>query len=348
MLKVGIVGLPNAGKTTLFNALTRAGAEVATYPFTTIEKNIGIAQIPDKRLEKIGELLKPKIVTHATTEFVDIAGLVAGASKGEGLGNKFLAHIREVDAILHLVRCFEDVEVSGTVEPLKDIETVKLELALADLDFVEKKIGKLQKAAKSGNEAIKTELESLQRIKDSIQKDESIKHSKGYNLLTTKPCLYLLNLSEKDLTSKNFTVPDQIRNSLGSEKIVLISAKIEEELSELERNEREEYRKELGIEDFTLDVVIEESYNLLNLIKFYTIKGEETRAWSIKEGSKIIDAAYKIHTDMGKGFIRAEVFSYDDLLSCSSVSRLKDAGLLKIEGRDYLLKDGDIVLIKFH
>ncbi len=352
-MKIGITGYPNVGKSTLFNALTGASAQVANYPFTTVDKNVGIAPIPDSRLEELASILHPEKLTPATVRFVDIAGLIKGASKGEGLGNKFLAHIREVDCLVHVVRAFKNpelVHVHGRVEPISDIQAVNLELFLADLDVVEKKIEKIGKKVEA-----REELLFLEDVRSSLEKGESLvveggkkkRYLRECNLLTAKPCIYVLNMDEGDLASGKLQELEKVRGFLGEVKVLAISAKSEYELSLLESSERAVMRKELGLEDFSLDRIIDETYNMLNLIRFYTIKGEETRAWTLPQGSKVLEAAYKVHTDMGDKFIKAEVFPFDDLVKCGSPHVLRERGLAKVEGKDYVVQDGDIILVKF-
>lgn len=352
-MEIGIIGYPNVGKSTLFNALTGAHAPVANYPFTTVDKNVGIVPIPDPRLELLNSILHPSKLTPATIKFVDIAGLMRGASKGEGLGNRFLAHIREVDCLVHVVRAFDDpevVHVHGKVDPISDIESVNLELFLADLDRVERRIEKVRKKVEA-----REELSFLEEIKSSLAQGEipRLKHGKEesylkeYNLLTTKPCLYVLNMDEEDLAKGNFQKVEEVEKFLGKQTLLPISVKSEYELSLLESSERATMRRELGLENFSLDRIVEESYNMLNLIRFYTIKGEETRAWTLPRGCTVLEAAYRIHTDMGEKFIRAEVFSFDDLEKYGSTQILRDKGLIKVEGKDYIVRDGDIILIRF-
>jgi len=352
-MQIGIIGYPNVGKSTLFNALTGAGAPVANYPFTTVDKNVGIVPIPDRRLEKLNSILRPEKLTPATVKFVDIAGLVKGASKGEGLGNRFLAHIREVDCLLHLVRAFEDPElihVHGRVEPVRDIEAVNLELFLADLEVVDRRIDKIRKKTEAKEELffVRNVRNSLERGEHPIFKnDKERRYLSEYNLLTTKPCIYVLNMDEEDLAEGNLEAMQKVKESLGEVKVLPISAKSEYELSLLETSERALMRRELGIQGFALDTIIEESYNMLNLIRFYTIKGEETRAWTLLRGSKVLEAAHKVHTDMAEKFIKAEVFSFEDIVKCESTQTVREKGLMRVEGKDYVVEDGDIILIRF-
>ena len=352
-MKIGIIGYPNVGKSTLFNALTGAHAQVANYPFTTVDKNLGIVPIPDKRLEVLGSLLHPAKLTPAAVEFVDIAGLVKGASKGEGLGNRFLAHIREVDCLVHVARAFTDpevVHVHGCVEPLSDVQSVNLELFLADLDVVVKRVEKMKKRVEA-----REEVSFLEQVRDALEKGEvptakderEILHLREYNLLTMKPCVYVLNMDEGSLARGEFRVLEEMRGFLGEARILPVCLKSEYELSVLEPSERAMMRKELGLQDFSLDRIIEESYNMLNLIRFYTIKGEETRAWTLPRGCNVLEAAYRVHSDMGDKFIRAEVFAFDDLTTYGSPHTLRERGLVRTEGREYIVQEGDIILIKF-
>jgi GTP-binding protein YchF len=352
-MKIGLIGYPNVGKSTLFNALTGAGAHVANYPFTTVDRNVGIVPIPDDRLKTLDALLHPQKLTPATVKFVDIAGLVKGASKGEGLGNRFLAHIREVDSLVHVVRAFKDpelVHIHGRVDPTADIEAVNLELFLADLDVVEKRMGKIGKKVEE-----KEELLFLKEIAGLLEKGESPAAANAqagarlcqYNLLTVKPCIYALNMDEDDLTCGRLDELREVQQFLGEATVLALSAKGEFELSLLEFSDRNAMRKELGLEDFSLDRIVQESYNMLNLVRFYTIKGEETRAWTIPRGSGVLEAAYKVHTDMGERFIKAEVFSYEDLVRCGSPHTLREQGMIRVEGKDYTVRDGDVILIKF-
>lgn len=352
-MEIGIIGYPNVGKSTLFNALTGACASVANYPFTTVDKNVGIVPIPDSRLEILNSILHPEKLTPAAVKFVDIAGLVKGASKGEGLGNRFLAHIRQVDCLVHVVRAFRDpelVHVHGKVEPTSDIQAVNLELFLADLDVVEKRMEKIRKKVEA-----REELFFLEGVRNSLEKEETPlfkddkkrEHLRDYNLLTTKPCIYALNMDEDDLAQGRLQELEHVKELLGEAKVLPISAKSEYELSLLESSERSVMRRELGLQNFSLDRIIDESYNMLNLVRFYTVKGEETRAWTLPRGSNVLNAAYKVHTDMGEKFIKAEVFPFHDLVACGSTQALREKGLIKVEGKDYIVKDGDIILIRF-
>ncbi len=361
----GIVGLPNVGKSTLFNALTNtAKAEAANYPFCTIEPNVGIVEVPDERLYKLAELIKPKKVTPTTIEFVDIAGLVKGASKGEGLGNQFLANIRSVDAIAHVVRCFKDenvVHVEGSVDPVRDIETINYELVLKDLESVERRLEKVKKVAKSGDKKARVEVEALERIKEILERGERIrpylgeigeegqKVVKELALLTAKPVMYVANVDEEGLFEDNEYV-EAVKEFARKEgaPVVKICAKIEAELAELPPQEKEEFLKELGMEEPGLNAVIREGYRLLDLITFFTAGEPEVRAWTIKRGTKAPQAAGKIHSDIERGFIRAEVIRYEDLVREGSIQACKDKGLMRLEGKDYEVQDGDVIYFRFN
>jgi GTP-binding protein YchF len=358
----GIVGLPNVGKSTIFNALTSAGAQASNYPFTTIDPNVGMVDMPDERLDKIAEIYKPKKVTPTTMEFVDIAGLVKGAAQGEGLGNKFLANIREMDAIAHVVRCFDDpnvVHVAGKVDPMTDIEVIEAELMLADLDAIEKRLFKAEKLVKTGDKKALEEVEFMKRLKDMLSRGEPVRratHSEdevtwltGYNLLSAKPVLYVANVAEDMLDKPNPHV-NAVRKIAAEEgaKVVVISGQVEGEIAQLPKEERKEYLAGMGLKESGLDRMIRAGYDLLGLITYFTAGEKEVRAWTITRGTKAPQAAGKIHTDFEKGFIRAEVFHYDDLMRLKTPQAVKEAGLLRSEGKDYVVKDGDIMLFRFN
>ena len=364
-MKLGIVGLPNVGKSTLFNAITQAGAESANYPFCTIEPNVGIVAVPDERLDKLAEMYNPQKVTHAVIEFVDIAGLVKGASRGEGLGNKFLSHIRQVDAIVHVVRCFEDtniIHVEGSVDPVRDVETINLELIFADLEMVENRLDKVRKMSKSGEKKYKVEIEFLEKLHAVLESgkparsmelsSDDAEFIKEIDLLTKKPIIYAANVAEDDFANgvenndfvKRLT---ELAEAEGAE-VMPISAKIEEDISSLEPDEKDEYLKELGINESGLDRLVKKSYKLLGLISYLTAGEPEVRAWTITKGTKAPQAAGKIHTDFEKGFIRAEVVAYNDLMACGSHVAAKEKGLVRSEGKEYIVADGDIILFRFN
>ncbi len=360
-MKIGIVGLPNVGKSTMFNAITNAGAECANYPFCTIEPNVGMVPVPDERLDNLAKIYNPEKVTHAVIEFVDIAGLVKGASKGEGLGNKFLSHIREVDSILEVVRCFEDpniVHVDGSIDPIRDIETINLELVLADLETVNKRLERAKKLLK-GDKTYKIEIDLLEKVKENLEQgkparilelsEEEKDIIKDSFLLTMKPILYVTNVSENEISEDNKYVK-KVREYAKNEnaKVIKLCVKIEEELSGLEDKDKKEMLEALEMDESGLDKVIKESYDLLGLMSFLTAGKPEVRAWTIKKGTKAPEAAGKIHSDIQRGFIRAEVVSYEDLIKLGSLNEAKDKGLVRSEGKEYIMKDGDIVLFRFN
>ena len=364
-MKLGIVGLPNVGKSTLFNSLTRAGAESANYPFCTIDPNVGIVAVPDERLKLLGDFYQSKKVTPAVIEFVDIAGLVKGASKGEGLGNQFLANIREVDAIVHVVRCFEDdnvVHVDGSIDPLRDIETINLELVFSDLEILERRISKTTKVARNDKKAAK-ELDFLEKVKKHLESDqlaitfpleeeEERAWMGEYNLLTYKPVIYAANVAEEDLTDDGAANVHVGSIRAYAEKqgsgVFVICAQIEQEIAELDDDERKMFLEDLGLEESGLEKLIKASYRLLGLHSFLTSGEDETRAWTVKLGTKAPQAAGKIHTDFERGFIKAEVVNYQELLDCGSYAGAREKGLVRMEGKDYVVQDGDVILFRFN
>ena len=364
-MKLGIVGLPNVGKSTLFNSLTKAGAESANYPFCTIDPNVGIVTVPDHRLKLLGDMYQSKKVTPAVIEFVDIAGLVKGASKGEGLGNQFLSNIREVDAIVHVVRCFEDsniIHVDGNINPLRDIETINLELIFSDLEILERRITKVEKAARM-DKTLGKELELLKKIKALLEDGKLAKNIElededeealfaSYNLLTAKPVIFAANVAEDELAddaadNAGVKAVREFAEETGSE-VFVICAQIEQEISELDEEEKAMFLEDLGLQESGLDKLIKASYKLLGLISYLTAGEDETRAWTIKVGTKAPQAAGKIHTDFERGFIKAEVVNYKDLLEHGSLAAAREKGLVGMEGKEYVVKDGDVILFRFN
>lgn len=364
-MKLGIVGLPNVGKSTLFNSLTKAGAESANYPFCTIDPNVGVVTVPDERLNVLGEMYHTKKIVPAAIEFVDIAGLVKGASKGEGLGNQFLANIREVDAIVHVVRCFEDsniVHVDGNINPLRDIETINLELIFSDIEILERRISKAARAARN-DKAIAKELAMMERIKAHLEEgkmaksfeaddDEELEWLESYNLLTYKPVIFAANVTEDDLADDaagNEGV-NKVRTYAKEEgcEVFVVCAQIEQEIAELDEDEKKMFLEDLGLTESGLEKLIKASYFLLGLISYLTAGEPEVRAWTIKRGTKAPQAAGKIHTDFERGFIRAEIVSYDDLMDCGTYAAAKEKGLVRLEGKEYVVQDGDIILFRFN
>lgn len=365
-MKLGIVGLPNVGKSTLFNSLTKAGAESANYPFCTIDPNVGVVTVPDERLNVLGEMYHTKKIIPAAIEFVDIAGLVKGASKGEGLGNQFLANIREVDAIVHVVRCFEDsniVHVDGSIDPMRDVETINLELIFSDIEVLDRRIAKTARSARNDKAAAK-ELKLLEKIKayledgrlaknfDDFEDEEEEELFQSFNLLTAKPVIFAANVTEDDLPNdgEDNEGVQKLRKYAEEEKceVFVVCAQIEQEIAELEDDEKKMFLEDLGLKESGLEKLIRASYRLLGLISYLTAGEPEVRAWTITKGTKAPQAAGKIHTDFERGFIRAEVVAYDDLIACGSHNVAKEKGLIRLEGKDYVVQDGDIMLFRFN
>ncbi len=365
-MKLGIIGLPNVGKSTLFNAITNAGAQVANYPFCTIEPNVGVVAVPEPRLDKLAEMYEPEKYTPATVEFVDIAGLVKGASKGEGLGNKFLANIREVDALIHVVRCFEDpnvIHVDGSVCASRDIEVINLELVFSDLEVLDRRISKVEKEFKGGNRQYVDEYALLNRLHEFMEEGNSARAFKANDeketellaslpLLSGKPIIYAANLSEEDFSegyesNKNYQAVKTFAETEHA-AVMPVCAKFEEEISDMSSSDKKEFLEELGFEESGLDRMIKESYDLLGLMSFLTAGKKEVRAWTIKKGTKAPQAAGVIHTDFERGFIRAEIVKYDDLMRVGSMAAAKEEGLVRSEGKEYVMQDGDIVLFRFN
>lgn len=364
-MKLGIVGLPNVGKSTLFNAITQAGAESANYPFCTIEPNVGVVSVPDERLEELSQVHNSKRILPAAIEFYDIAGLVKGASNGEGLGNKFLSHIREVEAIVHVVRCFEDpdvVHVDGSIDPLRDIEVINLELMFSDIELLERRLERLQRSVK-GDKTLAPEMALVEKILKALEEGRSVRTLdlskedkdllKSFNLLSSKPVIYVANVAEEDLANEGATNSNvaKVKEFAETEKaeVIVVSAQIDAEISQLDPEERKEFLNDLGIDHSGLDKLIQASYRLLGLISFMTIGPMETRAWTIKEGTLAPQAAGKIHSDMERGFIRAEVIAYDDLKANNmNIVAAREKGLFRVEGKEYVMKDGDVVLFRFN
>src|SRR5690625_2160332 len=363
-LTAGIVGLPNVGKSTLFNAITKAGAEAANYPFCTIDPNVGIVEVPDARLEKLTQVVKPQKTVPTAFEFTDIAGIVKGASKGEGLGNQFLSHIRQVDAICHVVRCFADeniTHVSGTIDPIDDIETINLELILADLETVSRRYERTEKLARQKDKEAVQEFEVMKRLKEALEADrparsvelneDEQKIANQLRLLTAKPVLYVANVGENDILDiENNEYVQQVKKHAEEEnaEVIVVSAKIEEEIAELDEEEKELFLEELGIEESGLDQLIKAAYELLGLATYFTAGEKEVRAWTFKKGMTAPEAAGIIHTDFEKGFIRAETVSYHDLMEAGSMAKARENGKVRLEGKDYLVQDGDVIHFRFN
>ena len=362
-LTAGIVGLPNVGKSTLFNAITKKNILAANYPFATIDPNVGVVIVPDSRLEFLNDLYKPKSLVPTAYEFTDIAGLVKGASSGEGLGNKFLSHIREVDAIVEVVRCFEDtniIHVENDIDPIRDIEIINVELILSDLEIIDNRINKIgKKASMSKDKDIQKEANILNKIKDALEKNQPVRSLhfeddewsmiKHFNLITAKPIIYMANVSENDIVSGNKYV-DVVREYASNEgsEVVVVCAKIEAELSELSDEDKDEFLKDMGVEESGLDKLIKATYSLLNLATYFTAGADEVRAWTFKKGMKAPECAGIIHTDFQKGFIKAEIMSYSDLVACGDEKKVKENGKMRLEGKDYIMRDGDICYFRFN